>query len=160
MAFLRSKRGLIRSKEHQKTNEVYWLNSYQILRRKGFFGILFRFMSDTQIIDGVPIEVPIRMTADEIFDAIMGDIEPELTSAQIGTLKEKYKDETEAEKKMRGERYIKAYAEFDKRYAEVHAKLQGKARSFHLEAMRSVESKDKKEEAANLESIESSLTSL
>lgn len=53
----------------------------------------------------------------EIYDAIMAEIQPELTSAIYPTLAEKYKDETEDDRAARMKRYEEAFAEYDKRYA-------------------------------------------
>jgi hypothetical protein len=54
---------------------------------------------------------------EELFDLLMGSIEPELTSAQIPLLDAKYKDETPEEKKLRGERYAAAFAQFEQTFA-------------------------------------------
>ncbi|MDO8649397.1 MAG: hypothetical protein Q7R81_06475 [Candidatus Peregrinibacteria bacterium] len=45
----------------------------------------------------------------EFYDAFMAMVEPDLVSANIATVYEKYKDETDADRTTRGERYAKAY---------------------------------------------------
>lgn len=101
-----------------------------------------------------------RLTPREVYDAIMAPIEPELTSGSIPLLKEKYKDETPEQKKARGKRYMQAYAEYDKRYAEFEFALKEKSRQFAINAIRDVEAQSRVDESAHLDSIESTLSSL
>lgn len=50
---------------------------------------------------------------EDVYDYLMGAIEPELTRAQIPLLDAKYQNETPEQKKARGERYAAAFAQFE-----------------------------------------------
>ncbi len=58
--------------------------------------------------------LPVRL-----YDAIMAEIEPELTSQMAPTLKERYQRETTAEKAERMARYEQAFALFDEMVPKV-----------------------------------------
>lgn len=94
-------------------------------------------------------------TGDEIYNSIMSQIEPELTSAQISLLEEKYKGETEGDQKVRMERYTKAFEEYEKQYGEYIATLDAQVRSFKRDAMSSTEGQSRAEDNAQLASLES-----
>ena len=53
----------------------------------------------------------------EVYDQIMGAMEPELTNAERGGLEEKYKNETPEEREARYTRYEAAYQEYDRQFA-------------------------------------------
>lgn len=117
-------------------------------------------MVDPIVTAGIPelrMDVPITQSEDEIYDAIMGRIEPELTSAQIPTLEEKYKNETTEEKMARDARYAAASEEFDRQLTAFNAAMSQKVRSSHREAMGSLEQKHRDDEANVMTTIESSL---
>ena len=56
-----------------------------------------------------------------LYDAVMAEIEPDLTRAGLETLNEKYKDETPEQKEARAERYAAAYAEWKVRLGKIVA---------------------------------------
>lgn len=117
-------------------------------------------MVDQTVTAGTPVlrmDIPITQSAEEIYDAIMIGIEPELTTAQIPTLAEKYKNETPAEKAARDERYAKASAEYDRQLAAFNAAMKQKVRSMHREAMGDLENAHRDDEAHVMSTIESSL---
>lgn len=117
-------------------------------------------MVDQTFTAGTPVlrmDIPITQSAEEIYDAIMIGIEPELTSSQISTLEEKYKNETPEEKAARDERYAKASAEYDRQLAAFNATMKQKVRSMHREAMGDLEGVHRDNEAHVMSSIESSL---
>lgn len=104
---------------------------------------------------GIPA-IPARKSGAEIYNSIMSAIEPELTTDQIPLMKEKYKDETPEQKKARGERYAKAMAEYEKRYATYLLEQDAKVRSFKIGAIHFVEDKAAESDQQKLLSIESS----
>lgn len=96
----------------------------------------------------------------QIYDEIMGQIEPELLSTVLPTLKEKYKDETPQQAQERNARYDAAFAEYDKRYAQYMVDLSTKVHALQR-TVRADEEKDvKTAEAQELSSLESSISSL
>lgn len=103
-------------------------------------------------------KIPLELTGEQVFDVIMGAIEPELTSAEVNLLTEKYANETPEEKEAREERYNRAYEEYDRRFALFQKALDEKANAIHREAMHSVEANDRAAEQNDLANIEASLS--
>ena len=66
-------------------------------------------MTDSQLTTTIP-------TAEDLHDAIMGAIEPDLLTSNIHTLDEKYAGESEEEKALRMERYKKAFTKYNEVY--------------------------------------------
>lgn len=121
--------------------------------------IINRFMANQTNPPPIPVSVPVTMSPEEIFDGIMGPIEPELTSGQVKLLIEKYKDELPDATRARKERYKRAYEEYNRRFAAWKKELSSAVRSFQLHAMRSVEEESRKNEEASLSHIEETLSS-
>jgi hypothetical protein len=97
----------------------------------------------------------------QIYDEIMASIEPELTSAVLPTLAEKYANETPEESKARGERYDAAFIEYDKRYATYMADMGGKVRSLQRTVRAGIESDEHvQEEQQSLTNLEASISTL
>lgn len=71
-----------------------------------------------------PFPVTSASLSPRLYDAIMAEIEPELTSAVAPTLKQKYRHESAAEKAARLARYEQAFATFDAMVPKVLAMLQ------------------------------------
>ncbi len=67
--------------------------------------------------DPVPA-APAIPTARELYDAIMRDIEPELLTKNLTTLRERYKNETSEQKAARLKRYNAAFAQYQNRYSD------------------------------------------
>ncbi|ALM10373.1 MAG TPA: hypothetical protein DEB30_01830 [Candidatus Peribacter riflensis] len=114
-------------------------------------------MSNPQSSAGVPV-VPVAQSGAEIYNKIMQEIEPELTTDQIPLAKEKYKDETPEQKKARGERYAKAMEEYERRYARHMQEQEAQVRSFKLGAIHFVEDKASQNDQQKMRSIESSFS--
>ena len=102
-----------------------------------------------------PPKIP---SGQEIYDAVMREIEPELISTSLPTLNEKYKDETPVEKEARKERYNKAFAEYYKRYTTRIAQLEEQVRCYRKEAMRSAEAVNTELEQKKLFALENSMS--
>ncbi len=115
--------------------------------------------SDGQMLFPEPT-IPLELTGEQVFDVIMGAIEPELTSSQVDGLTEKYANETAEEKQAREERYNKAYEEYDRRFALFQAALDAKANEVHRTALRSLESEDRAAEQTDLANLEATLSTL
>jgi hypothetical protein len=112
-------------------------------------------MTQTQTI--TDLQIP---SGDDLYNTLMGRIEPDLTTDQLPLLDQKYKGESAEEAKVRAERYEKAFAEYDKQLAEYLAELQGKVREYQLSACRSVEHDDREKEERQLSALESTMDSL
>jgi len=114
-------------------------------------------MSSAQDSAGIPV-IPAKRSGEEIYNGIMREIEPELTTDQIPLAKEKYKDETPEQKKARGERYAKAMEEYERRYAAYLLEQEAKLRSFKVGAIHFVEDKASETDQQKMLAIESSFT--
>lgn len=99
--------------------------------------------------------VAIVHNGQEVYDAIMRMIEPELTSDQIPLLEEKYKDETQEERTKRIEKYNKAFAEYDIAVAAFTSELKSQTEANRRNALSSAERKTRVEEEEKLQQIES-----
>lgn len=97
----------------------------------------------------------------EIYDEIMASIEPELTSASLTTLAEKYANETPEEGAARAQRYDAAFTEYDKRYATYMADMGGKVRSLQRTVRAGIESDEHAdEEQQSLTNLEATISTL
>ncbi len=91
---------------------------------------------------------------EEIYDMLMREIEPELTSEFIDTLEEKYKNETPEEAEGRGKRYKKAFDRFEEAFAKYLMELNASVQSYRKSAFRSVEEESRGEDAEKMSAIE------
>jgi len=112
-------------------------------------------MSPVQNPAGIPV-IPAPKSGAEVYNGIMGTIEPELMTDQIPLMKEKYKDETPEQKNARGQRYAKAMEEYDRRYAQYLQEQDANLRSFKVGAIHFVEDKVSESDQQKMLSIESS----
>lgn len=106
----------------------------------------------------IGITPPPVLTGTELYDSIMGDIEPELLSANLLLLKEAYANETPDERAARAARYEAAYAEYDARFAKNCDDWNEQLHAYKRHALQNVENRVQNKEAAELSSLESSLT--
>ncbi len=93
--------------------------------------------------------------ATQLYDALMQTIEPDLVSTVIGTLEEKYKGETDEQRKQRLARYEAAYKTFDVEMGKRMSDLQSHMSSLKHDAMKAEESEDRTDEDATMQSITS-----
>ena len=96
-----------------------------------------------------------RQMAEQIYDMIMGDIEPDLLLGNIPGLDEKFAGEGEEEHEERMERYKEAYKKFDIELAEFMGKVKKETRDNKRSALKEKEEHDKEVEANELADIES-----
>lgn len=76
---------------------------------------------------GLPIPLPppeFFQSKDWLYDTIMGQIEPDLTTPQIDHLDEKYKGETDEQRKQRMEAYDKAFVIFEQVFKQVSEQVE------------------------------------
>lgn len=98
---------------------------------------------------------PVIPDGDALYDQLMGPIEPELLTANLPRLKALYAaDGTDAKRKIRGERYKKAFQAYRVALAEFDRMMQEKLNRYYAEALRTLEAYDraKEEKAASFES--------
>jgi len=116
-----------------------------------FFASLPRVFADLPPMPKIP-------SPEELYDAIMAKIEPELTTAQIPLLERKYAGEPAAEKAKREQRYMEAYAKYDAEAKEYFAALNLTLRASQRQAMASVEHRERAKEEERVTQIESSFS--
>jgi hypothetical protein len=102
--------------------------------------------------------IPVIPSGQEIYDSIMAEIEPELTSAERPRLREKYRNEAPEQSRERAKRYRAAFAEYKKRFTASMQALQTKVREYKREAMSTVENRTKSKEANALSSLEAAMS--
>ena len=105
------------------------------------------------------VMLPLAQSAEQVYDFLMHQIEPELTTTVLPTLKEQYKNETPEQKKARGRRYKEAYAAYDKAYASYQAMMREKVRSYKRQSMQEMEEKDRGGDRESLATLETALSS-
>jgi hypothetical protein len=106
---------------------------------------------DTQ--NQTSIKPPVIPTGQEIFDAIMGQIEPELTSVGVKTLEAKYKNETATDSYERRKRYALAYERYEKAYDETMATLHTQVDRYRRSSFAQVEQEDRANESTAFDAI-------
>ena len=90
-----------------------------------------------------PPKIP---TGQELYDAIMHYIEPELTSVNAKKLDEIYKNETPENHVERMKKYDLAFERYEKAYREYMATLDAQVTRYRREAFNHTELKDRAEE--------------
>ncbi len=103
---------------------------------------------------------PAILDGQVVYDMLMQNIEPDLVTAQLPLLKEKYKDETPEQAKERAERYDKAFVEYDRQYVAYMAKQEQSLASYQHMIMGGMETRMAGDESDALTAIESSISLL
>ena len=96
-------------------------------------------------------------TGDELYNMLMGGIEPDLTTDQLPLLDQKYQGEIPEQAKIRAERYEKAFAEYDRQLAAYLAHLEAKVREYQATARKSLENEEHEKEERALSGIEDAI---
>ena len=92
--------------------------------------------------------------AQQLYDALMVDIEPDLLLANIPLLDERYAGETEEERRVRMKRYEEAYKEFDAALATFMGSVRAEVKTAKRQSLREKETKERAQEETNLTSLE------
>lgn len=103
-----------------------------------------------------PPKIP---TGQEIFDAIMGHIEPELTTQGLETLEQKYVNETQEERDARKKRYALAFERYETAYEGYMGTLHAQVTRYRRESFGRAEMEDKQEDQSVLDRINQSFLS-
>jgi len=102
--------------------------------------------------------LPVLPDGDELYDQIMGQIEPELMTASLETLKEKYATETPEQKAEREKKYQKAFAEYERVYREYRNGQDMDLHRYQRSARASLEESSKAEEEKKMTNLESAIS--
>ena len=97
-------------------------------------------------------------TGQELYDALMQQIEPELVSSVVDTLEAVHKGETDEKHAERMERYRNAFLEYDKQFDAYMQNLTQQVSDYRRTAVAAIESEDRKEEHNTLTSIGDAIT--
>jgi len=95
---------------------------------------------------------------DAIYDSIMSQIEPELTTLELPLLVEKYKDETSEQAKARGERYAKAFEEYDRIFTKLQQGWDAQLAKYQHESLASTEKEMRQQEEAQISGLEQAIS--
>ena len=102
-----------------------------------------------------PPKIP---TGRELYDALMGHIEPELVTDASKLLDEKYKDETPEHHAARMKRYEAAYKKFDEEFSGFMADVNAEVRTSKRETLAAKEAAAQQSDQQALTSLESAFT--
>lgn len=110
-------------------------------------------MTDTQ-----QTQAENRQLAEQLYDTLMAEIEPDLLLASLPSLDAKYAGETEAEHALRMKRYDDAYARFDKEFASFMDNVQEEVRVSRRAALKEREEQDRQSDQTALTSLEAAFS--
>ncbi|TSC80526.1 MAG: hypothetical protein G01um101425_180 [Candidatus Peregrinibacteria bacterium Gr01-1014_25] len=91
---------------------------------------------------------------EEVYDAIMAPIEPELTVAQVPLLDGKYRGESPDEAQARRDRYQRAFASYEEGFRAWRREIEQKARAYQRTVVATTEERARTGEAATMSNIE------
>lgn len=111
-------------------------------------------MSQPSPSTGTTVSLPRIPAGKDLYDEIMGKIEPELLGANVGRLKEKYKNETAAQSLERAKRYAAAFKAYDAAFAEYVTSLKRSIHDFAHTAAQSLENLDRDLDTSDLTDLE------
>ncbi len=104
----------------------------------------------------VPPKIP---TGQEIFDAIMGHIEPELTTEELKKLEATYKDETPEQMQARKQRYELAFERYEQAYEGYMATLHTQVSRYRRASFAQVELEETQRDNGIMEQMSKSFFS-
>ena len=113
-------------------------------------------MHDTQKNTQKPAR-PVIPTGQELYDSIMGHIEPDLTTEEIKTLATKYEQETPEQTAARKKRYELAFERYAQAYEGAIETLQEQVERHRKQSFDHVELKDRTEDMNFLAHLEQTL---
>lgn len=96
-----------------------------------------------------------KKMAEELYNLLMAEIEPDLLLENIPGLDEKYKGETKDEHDLRMKRYEVAYKKFDEEFSKFMVEVDDKVRTSKRSALKEKESAAQAEDEARLQSLTS-----
>jgi hypothetical protein len=114
-------------------------------------------MTDTHMTAGIPPTPPPVLRGQELYDLIMGQIEPDLLSVNVDGLAARYVQQTPEERSERAQRYRNAFSEYERRLTEYQRQWDEQLRTYKRLAIAYIEHQAQSGEVTDLQSIESSL---
>lgn len=96
-----------------------------------------------------------RALAEDVYNMIMAEIEPDLLLENIPLLEKTYENETPEEHTLRMQRYAESYKKFDQDLALFMNDVDGKVRETKRRSLKAKEEQARSEDADKLESIAS-----
>lgn len=105
-------------------------------------------------LEALGINIP---TGQEVYDAIMETVEPELVTDNLDALDAPYEGETADERKSRYERYSKAFIEYRQQFQKWVHRFQGAVKTFRKSLVNAAESTNRTEEEAALSALETQM---
>ena len=108
---------------------------------------------------GIPAP-PVIEGGDEVYNKIMGEIEPDLTTDQLPLMDEKYKNESEEDRKARMKRYAEAAKTFKVKYEEFKSNQEGGLKRFKRGAMGAIEEKSSNSDMNEMALLESAISNI
>lgn len=117
-------------------------------------------MSSTQISNpGLdPAIAALIPNGNEIYDAIMGSIEPELLSANLPLLSQKYGNESVDLRQSRMQRYKEAFQRYDAAYTNWITNVRQVVQAKRADAIQKAEVRVQQQDAAALANLENQFT--
>ena len=110
-------------------------------------------MSPRLIKKHAPVAKPRIPTGQELYDAIMCEIEPELTTDGVKRIAQTYKDETPHERYERKKRYILAFERYDQAYEGYIQTLQTQVDRYCKSSFEAAEVEDREQEKSSMDAI-------
>jgi esterase/lipase len=105
-----------------------------------------------------PDEAETKLLAEQLYDLIMADIEPDLLLANIPTLDQKYTGETPEEHAARMKRYEASYKKFDAEFSKFMTEVNEKVKTTKRTTLKEAEEQAKNQEENKLNSLESAFS--
>jgi len=99
-------------------------------------------------------------SGEEIYNAFMSKIEPDLLTQNVDGLAEKYKGETDEQREARKLRYQKAYALYEAKLAEWFSGLTTEVKNLRRAVLRASEEKEVGKKEGILATLESKFSEL
>lgn len=93
---------------------------------------------------------PTIPTGKDIYNLIMGHIEPDLTTDGRKILREKYKDETQEQRRERKERYEQALIRYEEAFNGYISTLQEQVGRYQRDSLADIEMRDREREVPAL----------
>ncbi|MBU0458301.1 hypothetical protein KJ652_05680 [Patescibacteria group bacterium] len=115
-------------------------------------------MTDDPKAQAKPLKKPLILSGQEIYDLIMGGIEPELLSGNLDSLSQQHEGETPQTKAERMQRYTNAFKEYKEQYEKYMEKLHTEVEEYKKAAMKYIETLTDKKEDSALEDLESAIS--
>ncbi len=94
---------------------------------------------------------------EQLYNALMLEIEPELMTDMVPELEEIYAGETDEERKERGDRYAAAFELFAERFSKILDLWKEELHKFKEKALAEFQKKSTKEDAKHMADIERSI---